>query len=255
MTQVYPPVMHPERRAFLVSLALHALLFLFIVLFADLRFYQTLTVTIVNRAPQPTQEIVEEELQEEITRPANSTGKKVRPQKDPAGAAGSRRKGKTNSKSETQTLADPWSQYEQQMHSRASRGKESGSGARTESTSWGSEATGKSAKRGEAEKVNIPKGDSSAATRWRKGAARRLISMPAIDYPESVRKKSGQGKVELLLEVDAQGRVESVEILKSSGITRLDISARNAYRNAVFSPSLSGETATGVIVVTFKMRD
>ncbi len=255
MTQAYPPTIHPERRAFLVSLALHALLFLLIALFADLRFTETLSVTIVTDTPQRIQEVIEDDLQEEVTRPSEKSVKKSSRAKDPAGSAGSKRPGKTNTKSDTHTLADPWSQYEQQMHSRAARGKESGSGARTEATKWGSEQTGKSEKRGEAEKVNIPKGDSSAATRWRKGAARRLVSMPAIDYPESVRKKSGQGKVELLLEVDAQGRVESVEILKSSGITRLDISARNAYRNAVFSPSPSGETATGVIVVTFKMRD
>lgn len=255
MTQAYPPILHPERRAFALSLALHALLFLLIALFADLRFNETLSVKIVTDAPQRLQEVIEDEPQEELTRPSRTSGKKATKRKDAADSTGSKRKGKTTSQSDTHTLADPWSQYEQKMHSRAGRGNEAGSNARTEATKWGTEKTGRSDKRGESENVVIPKGDSSAATRWRKGAARRLISMPAIEYPESVRKKSGQGKVELLLEVDAQGRVESVEILKSSGITRLDISARNAYRNAIFSPSPSGETATGVIVVTFKMRD
>jgi len=255
VTQAYPPILHFERRAFAVSLALHALLLLLIVLFADLRLNETLSVRIVTDAPERLQEIPEVEPQEELTRPSASAGKRSKKAKDPAGSAGSKRKGKTSSSSDTHTLADPWSQYEQQMHSRAARGKDQGSNARTEATKWGTEKTGRSDKRGESENVIIPKGDSSTATRWRKGAARRLISMPAIEYPESVRKKSGQGKVELLLEVDAQGRVENVEILKSSGITRLDISARNAYRNAIFSPSPSGETASGVIVVTFKMRD
>jgi TonB family protein len=46
-----------------------------------------------------------------------------------------------------------------------------------------------------------------------------------------------------------------VEILKSSGYTRLDLNARNAYRRAVFSPSASGESATGIVTVTFRMKD
>ncbi len=253
MTQTYPPILHPERRALLVSLGLHALLFLLIVLFADLKLTNTLSVTILSESPQRIQELPEEE-EREIIRPSRSKGKSAKQQKQASGAAGSKRKGKNNSES-LPAMSDPWSQYEQQMHSRKSAGTSPGSASHTEGTKWGSEKTGKNEKRGESEKVNIPKGDSSTATRWRKGAARRLLSMPPIEYPESVRKKSGQGKVELLLEVDAQGRVESVEILKSSGSTRLDISARNAYRNAVFSPSPSGETATGVIVVTFKMRE
>lgn len=253
MTQTYPPILHPERRAFLVSLVLHALLFLLIVLFADLKLTSTLSVTILSDTPQKIQELPDEPEQE-ITRPSRSKGKTGKQQRPAAGAAGSKRKGKNNAENPP-ALSDPWSQYEQQMHSRKSGGTQSGSASRTEGTKWGNEKIGTGEKRGESEKVNIPKGDSSTATRWRKGAARRLLSMPPIEYPESVRKKSGQGKVELLLEVDAQGRVESVEILKSSGSTRLDISARNAYRNAVFSPSASGETATGVIIVTFKMRD
>ena len=141
------------------------------------------------------------------------------------------------------------------MHSRNSSSQHMAQASGNSGPKWGSEKTGRSNKQGEKENVAIPKGDSKARTRWRKGAARRLLTIPAIEYPESVRKKSGQGQVELQIEVNAQGRVEEVEIIKSSGYTRLDINARNAYRSAVFSPSPSGESATGIVVVTFRMRD
>ncbi|HRP70298.1 MAG TPA: TonB family protein, partial [Turneriella sp.] len=110
-------------------------------------------------------------------------------------------------------------------------------------------------KQGADEAVTIPRGNTASTTRWKKGGARRLVSLPTIDYPASIRKRSGQGSVELLLVVGATGRVESVEVIKSSGYSKLDINAKNAYRNAVFSASPSGEKASGVVVVTFRMRD
>lgn len=209
-------------------------------------------VSIVFETERPERVQITEEEQEEIT-----TERRKRPKEKSAGKKRQQSSQKTSAGTSPQPGAseDQWSRYERQMHSRNSTSQHTAQASGNSGPKWGSEKTGRSSKQGEKENVAIPKGDSKTSTRWRKGAARRLLTMPAIEYPESVRKKSGQGQVELQIEVNAQGRVEEVEIIKSSGYTRLDINARNAYRSAVFSPSPSGESATGIVVVTFRMRD
>lgn len=243
----------PEYRAFLVSLAAHALLLLLVVLVADRSLGRTLEVSIVLEN-EPTHEIEPDEPEKEEIRPESNRRRRAGP-KNSAHHAANATGGRSASRSENRTLSDPWSNYEREMFSRKAANADRGERQKAAGTSWGSEKTGRTTKQGESETVVVPRGDSTSATKWRKGSARRLISLPAIEYPESVRKKSGQGVVELLIEVDERGHVENVEIVKSSGITRLDLNARNAYRRAVFSPSASGENATGVVVVTFRMRD
>ncbi|GAB4430192.1 MAG: hypothetical protein OHK0011_12820 [Turneriella sp.] len=244
------PIRSIEYRAFAASLAVHALLFLLIYIVAGKNIPSLLQVSIVVEREQIRPEQAEEP---EVTiRPqSKKSGRKLRTVREKPQAKSGRQSQRDN-----RTLQDPWSSYEQRMfaQNRTSSGTTRGS-TTSQATSWGSEQTGRTAKRGESEQVNVPPGRSDSSTRWRRGAARRLLSLPAIDYPESVRRKSGQGSVELLIEVDERGHVESVEILKSSGITRLDINARNAYRRAVFSPSASGESATGIVTVTFRMKD
>jgi TonB family protein len=244
------PLRKPEYRAFAVSLALHALLLLLIFIVAGKTIPAPLEVSIVVEREQIEPEQLGE--QEETLRPQpKKSRRKLRTAREKSQA-----KSGQEARRDNRTLQDPWSSYEQRMfaQNRTSSGTNKGS-TTSQSTSWGSEKTGRTEKRGENEQVNVPPGRSDSATRWRKGAARRLISLPPIEYPESIRRKSGQGSVELLIEVDERGHVESVEILKSSGITRLDLNARNAYRRAVFSPSASGESATGVVTVTFRMKD
>ncbi len=239
-----------EYRAFAVSLALHALLFLLIYLVAGKNIPSLLEVSIVVEREQIQPEQLEEP--EETSRPkTQKSRRKLRTAREQPQA-----KSERQAKRDNHTLQDPWSDYEQRMfaQNRTSQGKADSSSS-SKASNWGSEKTGRTEKRGESEHVNVPPGRSDSATRWRKGSARRLISLPPIEYPESVRRKSGQGVVELMIEVDERGHVENVEIVKSSGITRLDISARNAYRRAVFSPSASGESATGIVTVTFRMRD
>jgi TonB family protein len=245
---------HPERRAFIISLAAHALLFLLMYLAIRNNLQDTLQVRLVVEMDSRPQKIeIPEENPTEIERPNRRHKDRTRE------AAKSSRKSATGAKhnqnAESATPEDPWSRYEQRMQARKSSTNENRSTAHGESTRWGKEKLGKTGKEGLHEAVVVPRGSSSSNTRWKKGAARRLLSLPAIDYPESIRKKSGQGQVELRIEVNGQGQVASIEIVKSSGHTRLDMNARNAYRNAVFSPSPSGESATGVVVVTFRMRD
>jgi len=243
-------IKHPERRAFAISVAAHIFLFLLLLAFAGTE-EKIMRVSIVVETERPERVQIEEE-KEEITseresRPKIKSVEKKRQKNAQKTSAGSRQ--------QPGAPEDQWSRYERQMHSRNSNSQHTAQAAGNSGPKWGSEKTGRSSKRGEKENVAIPKGDSKTSTRWRKGAARRLLTMPTIEYPESVRKKSGQGQVELQIEVNAQGRVEEIEIIKSSGYTRLDINARNAYRSAVFSPSPSGESATGIVIVTFRMRD
>jgi len=239
-----------EYRAFTISLVIHALLLLLIYLVARRNMSALLEVRLVvetERAEPERLQIPEEDLRPQP---------KQRKRKLRAAREKAQEKSNRQSQRDSRTLNDPWSNYEQRMfaQNRTRSGAERGSQT-AEAARWGSEKISRTEKRGESEEVIIPAGRSESSTRWRKGAARRLLSLPPIEYPESVRRKSGQGTVELLIEVDERGHVENVEIVKSSGITRLDLSARNAYRRAVFSPSAAGESATGIVTVTFRLRD
>lgn len=237
-------------RALAISLAAHALLFLLFWLAGSDNLSRTLSVSLLIESEPQQLEIPDEE-----TREISPQNKMRRRKKQSAGNAGQARKGAKSNSSAPATPDNPWGSYERDMFRRKSGDTTGRAGTKTQGTNWGNEKTGKTTKQGTQENVVIPPGDSKSATRWKKGASRRLVSLPAIDYPESIRKKSGQGQVELRIEVGADGRVEEVEILKSSGFTRLDINARNAYRSAIFSPSVSGDHATGVVVVTFRVRD
>lgn len=242
-----------ERRALILSIGAHVLLFLLLILFGRNTLDRTLEVKlVVERDEAPIRIEEPEEETEEIT---PSKNRKQKSSKSASSKPTRPNKGSKTNSNAPSTPSDPWSDYERKMHTRKSSDNSHTTQPQSTNTSWGSEKTGKTGKRGEHENVVVPKGSTGTSTRWKKGAARRLISLPSIDYPESVRKKSGQGRVELLIEVGPDGRVEEIEVLKSSGYAKLDINAKNAYRNAVFSPSPSGERATGVVVVTFRMRD
>ena len=239
-----------ESRAFAISLALHALLLLLIYFLPANRLRAPLEVAIMLESePVEPHEIIQPEKQ--VTPRRRQSDRKAAPAHSRTTA-----KRASSARRDTRTLSDPWSDYEQKMFARKHTSEGSDRGKATASaTSWGSENPGRTEKRSEHEQVTVPQGSSNSAMRWRKGSARRLISLPPIEYPESVRRKSGQGVVELLIEVDERGHVENVEIVKSSGITRLDLNARNAYRRAVFSPSATGESASGIVSVTFRMKD
>lgn len=74
----------------------------------------------------------------------------------------------------------------------------------------------------------------------------KVDSMPELKkniiahYPEQCRKDGIEGVVELLLKIDASGRVASAEVFKSSGNAALDVSALRAYSKAVFRPAVRG---------------
>jgi len=152
---------------------------------------------------------------------------------------------------------NPWEEYERNLHSNNRKPSNYQSRAHSKNTAWGNEKLHVSEKGGQVETIQIPRGKVNASKlRWIQGGQRRLVNIGKIDYPEALRKKStAQGQVELLIVVDPEGRVQDIEIVKSSGTTRLDLNARNAYRNALFSPSSTGEYAKAIITVTFKLKE
>lgn len=75
-------------------------------------------------------------------------------------------------------------------------------------------------------------------------------------YPPASIRAREQGKVLLRVLVDAQGRVERIEIARSSGYPKLDAAAREAVRRARFKPVLlSGKAsaAWGLVPMEFRL--
>ena len=60
------------------------------------------------------------------------------------------------------------------------------------------------------------------------------------DYPRAARSRGEQGDVELEISVDAEGEVEGVAVVSSSGFAELDDAAERAVRRARFVPASSG---------------
>ncbi len=237
------------QKAFLYSLAAHAILLLLILFVTHKETDRTLEVALIVQSPTK-----EEHEELELKEIPQENKRRQRQKSGAAKSARSKSKRQKSAVSGTPSLEDPWSSYESQMFARNSKVAAEPS-HKSGGTTWGSEKFKRGSKSETDEDVVIPRGRKQSTTQWRKGGQRKLVSLPSIDYPESVRKKSGQGVVKLLIEVDSKGRVTSVEVEESSGITRLDLNAKNAYRRAIFSPSASGESATGVVTVRFLLKD
>lgn len=62
-------------------------------------------------------------------------------------------------------------------------------------------------------------------------------------YPRGARRRGEQGEVELEVSVGADGEVESVTVVRSSGFAELDVAAVQASRKARFTPARSGNAA------------
>jgi protein TonB len=77
-------------------------------------------------------------------------------------------------------------------------------------------------------------------------------------YPPSARQRGEEGTVVLQIHVGPDGRIERVDILKSSGSTLLDATARNGVRQWQFSPAYRANgpvRSTVEVPITFKMVD
>ena len=76
------------------------------------------------------------------------------------------------------------------------------------------------------------------------------LSNPPPRYPYKSRLKQEQGKVLLLVHVNAKGRAAKVETLKSSGYIRLDKAAKKAVKRWTFIPA---ENDGGAILGTVEV--
>lgn len=77
------------------------------------------------------------------------------------------------------------------------------------------------------------------------------------DYPRLARQRGEQGEVTLEIRVDAEGRVDSVEIVGSSGFAELDDAAVRAARAARFTPAKSGDrsvASTARLTLAFRLK-
>ncbi len=75
------------------------------------------------------------------------------------------------------------------------------------------------------------------------------IEKPNPTYPSVSRRMGEEGVVEFRVTVNTSGRAEKVDILKSSGYSRLDDAARSALMRAVFKPYIENGRAITVSTV------
>jgi len=88
-------------------------------------------------------------------------------------------------------------------------------------------------------------------------SAVEYIQAPQADYPAMARRLGEEGRVVMQVLVNDKGRAEKVEILKSSGFTRLDESAKLALLRALFKPYVEDGKATMVLAtasINFSLR-
>lgn len=62
---------------------------------------------------------------------------------------------------------------------------------------------------------------------------------PAPAYPEASRRAGHEGRVLLVVQVSAQGRVDTISVQSSSGHTALDNAAVNTVKKWVFKPAIA----------------
>jgi protein TonB len=90
------------------------------------------------------------------------------------------------------------------------------------------------------------------------GASRTLAYDGPVElrYPRAALRQREEGTVLLSVLVDAQGRVQRIEIARSSGHARLDAAAREAVARARFKPVLQAGVAVaawGMVPVAFRL--
>lgn len=132
--------------------------------------------------------------------------------------------------------------------------RRSGSGAK----GWKEEGKrGKSKHKAQTgESIKVPDGKTGAGRfNWKGGYARRMLYMPSIAYPLYYRKAGIQTDVLCRIEVDSSGKVVDVNVIRSSGHAKLDILAKNALRNARFSPGSNQQNDVGEVSVKFSLRN
>jgi protein TonB len=81
---------------------------------------------------------------------------------------------------------------------------------------------------------------------------------PSPEYPRASRLRGEQGRVTLLVQVDAEGRVLDLSVLGSSGHAALDAAAARTVRQWRFEPATRGGRpvlATVTVGITFRLEE
>ena len=77
------------------------------------------------------------------------------------------------------------------------------------------------------------------------------------DYPKGARQRGEQGDVILQIRVNAEGMVDDVKVVESSGFAELDAAAMKAAKAAKFSPARRGHdsvASTARLKLQFKLK-
>jgi protein TonB len=83
----------------------------------------------------------------------------------------------------------------------------------------------------------------------------RLAAPLEPRYPRAARRAGAEGVTRVRVEVARSGRIEAVELHRTSGNGHLDAAALRAVRRARFSPALrGGEAAAGSLIVAVEFR-
>ncbi|MBI4641030.1 MAG: energy transducer TonB, partial [Candidatus Tectomicrobia bacterium] len=83
------------------------------------------------------------------------------------------------------------------------------------------------------------------------------VSLPKPQYPRYSRRHGEEGTVVLSVEIDANGGQRKIQIVSSSGSSRLDLAAVQAVERATFIPAKiggKGVPSTKRIAFTFKLE-
>lgn len=105
-----------------------------------------------------------------------------------------------------------------------------------------------------AEKPELPT-TSSRPERLVKTTKARYLRNPTPEYPSEARRLHQEGVALLRVQVSAKGRVEGVELERSSGTSSLDEAAIKGVRSWEFEPARRGDTpiaSTVTVPVRFR---
>ena len=92
----------------------------------------------------------------------------------------------------------------------------------------------------------------------KRGVEAAVAGMRRPTYPRYSRRHGEEGTVVIAVEIKASGRAGKVEVVESSGYSRLDRAALEAVRSARFTPArLAGKavTSTKQLSFTFRLED
>ncbi|MBN2032899.1 MAG: energy transducer TonB [Deltaproteobacteria bacterium] len=91
-----------------------------------------------------------------------------------------------------------------------------------------------------------------------KHAVPLYLKNPPPEYPPAARRRGYEGTVMLDVFVDAEGRVQEIRLIKSSGYAILDRAAIRAVKGWLFEPAREGEGEVAMWVkvpLTFRLKD